>query len=498
MPTKTGAKTGDLEIVEIEHIPDATEATAATEATRSEPEATPAAPAFSWTEEAPAAPAAPKLTLADLRPLTLTELVSLANERRIRNAGTMHRRGLTFEILKAEGSRIPTHGVLTVLPDGFGFLRGPETSYLAGPDDIYVSPSLIRRLDLRTGDTLVGSLRGPRDGERYFALAELESVNHRAPEKVERRSFYKDLTPLHPHERFVLEAPQLRERGPEPEPGELVNMAINAGISTRLLDMLCPLGKGQRALIVSPPRAGKTVLMREIAESIVANHPETILIMLLIDERPEEVTEMIEALEALGGKSEVVSSTFDEPAKRHVQVAEMVTAKALRLAEEGQDVVIMLDSITRLARAYNTVSPSTGRVMSGGIESSALQKPKRFFGAARNLEEGGSLTIIATALIETGSRADEVIFEEFKGTGNAEIVLNRKLADRRVWPAIDINKSGTRKEELLIDRDTLNRVWILRKVLQPLGPEEAIELIIDRVGKTALNRDFLESMSTAE
>ncbi|MBP1603817.1 MAG: rho 1, partial [Acidobacteria bacterium] len=361
-------------------------------------------------------------------------------------------------------------GVLEVLPDGFGFLRAPDYNYLPGPDDIYVSPSQIRKFDLQTGDTVSGQIRPPKEGERYFALIKVEAVNFEPPDQARDKLFFENLTPLYPQEGFHLET-----------------AADN--LSARVMDLMTPIGKGQRGLIVAPPRTGKTMLLQNIAQSVAQNHPETYLIVLLIDERPEEVTDMQRSVQG-----EVISSTFDEPAQRHVQVAEMVIEKAKRLVEHKKDVIILLDSITRLARAYNTVIPPSGKVLSGGLDSNALQKPKRFFGAARNIEEGGSLTIISTALIDTGSRMDDVIFEEFKGTGNMEIHLDRKLVDKRVFPAIDIQKSGTRKEELLIPRDDLNRIWVLRKVLNPLSPVEAMELLLDKMGKTKSNAEFLASM----
>jgi len=387
----------------------------------------------------------------------------------------IRKRDLVYEILlkqiQSNGS-LNSEGVLEILPDGFGFLRGADANYLPGHDDVYVSPSQIRKFNLRNGDTLSGEVRPPKDGERYFALIRIESINYEPPNKLERKAFYENFTPLHPNERFELENGK----------GDL---------STRIMDMLCPIGKGQRALIVSPPRAGKTMLLQSLARAIKGNHPEVYLIVLLIDERPEEVTEMRRTVDG-----EVVASTFDEPASCHVRVAEIVHEKAMRLVEQGRDVVILLDSITRLARAYNTICPSSGKVLSGGVDANALHKPKRFFGAARNIEDGGSLTIIATALIETGSRMDDVIFEEFKGTGNSEIVLERKLADRRIWPSIDINRSGTRKEELLLSPEKLNKIWVLRKVLQPLGPAEAMQLLIDKVGKAKNNDEFLGAMNT--
>jgi transcription termination factor Rho len=366
--------------------------------------------------------------------------------------------------------------VLETLPDGFGFLRAPDYNYLPGPDDVYVSPSQIRKFDLHTGDTVSGVIRPPKDGERYFALIKVEAVNFEPPEKARDKVFFENLTPLYPQERIKLETPDSSEN-----------------LSARVLDLLTPIGKGQRGLIVAPPRTGKTMLLQNIANSITRNHPEIYLIVLLIDERPEEVTDMQRSV-----RGEVVSSTFDEPAQRHVQVAEMVIEKAKRLVEHKKDVVILLDSITRLARAYNTVVPPSGKVLSGGVDSNALQRPKRFFGAARNIEEGGSLTIVATALIDTGSRMDDVIFEEFKGTGNMEIHLDRKLTDRRVFPSIDIQKSGTRKEELLIAREDLNRIWVLRKVLNPLSPVEAMELLLSKMGKIRTNAEFLNAMSNGK
>jgi transcription termination factor Rho len=410
----------------------------------------------------------------DLRAAPVAELVDIADGLSVAGAGKLRKRDLVFQILRAQianNGTLLSEGVLEVLPDGFGFLRGPEASYLPGHDDVYVSPSQIRKFDLRTGDTILGQIRPPKDGERYFALIKVESINFEGPESLLRTAFYDNLTPLHPNEKFDLE------------------LGSNGELSTRIMDMLCPIGKGQRGLIVSPPRAGKTMLLQSVAQAITGNHPDVVLLVLLIDERPEEVTEMSRSVDG-----EVVSSTFDEPSERHATVAEIVLEKAKRLVEQGRDVVILLDSITRLARAYNTLCPPSGKVLSGGVDANALHKPKRFFGAARNIEEGGSLTIIATALVDTGSRMDEVIFEEFKGTGNSEIVLERRMADRRIWPAIDINRSGTRKEELLLSRQSLNQIWVLRKVLQPLGPAEAMQLLIDRLGKTAKNEDFLKAM----
>ncbi|HEV3206180.1 MAG TPA: transcription termination factor Rho, partial [Terriglobales bacterium] len=363
-------------------------------------------------------------------------------------------------------------GVLEILPDGYGFLRSPDYNYLPGPDDIYVSPSQIRKFDLKTGDTISGQVRPPHEGEKYFALVKIEAVNFESPEEARNKILFDNLTPLYPQERLKLET-------------------TRENVSARVMDLLTPLGKGQRGLIVSPPRAGKTMLLQNVANSITTNHPEVVLMVLLIDERPEEVTDMQRSV-----KGEVISSTFDEPAARHVQVAEMVIEKAKRLVEHKRDVVILLDSITRLARAYNTIVPPSGKVLSGGVDSNALQRPKRFFGSARNIEEGGSLTIIATALIDTGSRMDDVIFEEFKGTGNSEIILDRKLVDKRTFPAIDIQRSGTRKEELLIPKEDLTRIWVLRKVLNPLSPVEAMELLIERLAKTQTNGEFLAKMSS--
>ena len=386
----------------------------------------------------------------------------------------MRKQELIFSLLQTEiekNGSIYGEGVLEILPDGFGFLRAPDYSYLPGPDDIYVSPSQIRRFNLRTGDTIAGQIRPPKDSERYFALLKVEAINYEDPEGSREKVLFDNLTPLYPDERIKLET----------EAEEY---------TTRVMDLMTPIGMGQRGLIVSPPRAGKTVILQQIANSIAVNHKEVILIVLLIDERPEEVTDMERTV-----KGEVVSSTFDEPATRHIQVAEMVLEKAKRLVECGRDVVILLDSITRLARAYNTVVPPSGKVLSGGVDSNALHRPKRFFGAARNIEEGGSLTVIATALIDTGSRMDEVIFEEFKGTGNMEIYLDRKLSDRRIFPAIDINRSGTRKEELLLDKKDLNRIWVLRKVLQPLSPIDAMEFLLEKMSETKSNPDFLDSMN---
>ncbi len=406
--------------------------------------------------------------------MTITELLGISKQFNIEGASSLRKQDLIFKILEAQTEKdglIFGEGVLEILPDGFGFLRAPTYNYLPGPDDIYVSPSQIRRFDLHTGDTISGQIRPPKDGERYFALLKVEAINYEEPEAAKEKILFDNLTPLYPDARIRL------ERG-------------NGDMSSRVMDLLTPIGMGQRGLIVSPPRAGKTMLLQSIAHSITTNHPDVILIVLLIDERPEEVTDMERTV-----KGEVISSTFDEPATRHVQVADMVLEKAKRLVEHKKDVVILLDSITRLARAHNTVVPPSGKVLSGGVDSNALQKPKRFFGAARNIEEGGSLTIIATALVETGSRMDEVIFEEFKGTGNMEIILDRKLADRRVFPAIDINRSGTRKEELLLESWELNRVWVLRKVLNPLGSVESMEFLLDKMTEAPDNKDFLESMN---
>ncbi len=415
----------------------------------------------------------PGLNITDLKEMTIQNLTQVAKDLEVAGATGMRKQELIFQILKAQTEQsgfIFSEGVLEVLPDGFGFLRAPDYNYLPGPDDIYVSPSQIRKFDLQTGDTVSGQIRPPKEGERYFALIKVEAVNFEAPDQAREKLFFENLTPLYPLERIKLET-------------EAENL------SSRVMDLMTPLGKGQRGLIVAPPRTGKTMLLQAIAQSVAKNHPEVYLIVLLIDERPEEVTDMQRSVDG-----EVISSTFDEPAQRHVQVAEMVIEKAKRLVEHKKDVLILLDSITRLARAYNTVIPASGKVLSGGLDSNALQKPKRFFGAARNIEEGGSLTIVATALIDTGSRMDDVIFEEFKGTGNMEIHLDRKLVDKRTFPAIDILKSGTRKEELLIPKEDLNRIWVLRKVLNPLSPVEAMELLLDKLGKTKSNAEFLNAM----
>jgi transcription termination factor Rho len=413
------------------------------------------------------------LNINDLKDMSIQKLTQIAKDLNVAGATGMRKQDLIFQILKAQTEMsgfMFSEGVLEVLPDGFGFLRAPDYNYLPGPDDIYVSPSQIRKFDLQTGDTVSGQVRPPKDGERYFALIKVEAVNFEAPDQARNKLFFENLTPLYPQERIRLET-----------------SADN--LSARVMDLMTPIGKGQRGLIVAPPRTGKTMLLQSIAQSITTNHPEIYLIVLLIDERPEEVTDMQRSV-----RGEVISSTFDEPAQRHVQVAEMVIEKAKRLVEHKKDVVILLDSITRLARAYNTVAPPSGKVLSGGLDSNALQKPKRFFGAARNIEEGGSITIMSTALIDTGSRMDDVIFEEFKGTGNMEIHLDRKLVDKRVFPAIDIIKSGTRKEELLIPKDDLNRIWVLRKVLTPLSPVEAMELLLDKMAKTKSNAEFLAAM----
>jgi transcription termination factor Rho len=417
-----------------------------------------------------------QLDVSALSKRTIADLLKLGDEMKLEGLAGLRKQELIVKILEGQAKRNGTifdEGVLEVLPDGFGFLRSPDYNYLPGPDDIYVSPSQIKKFGLRKGDTVAGYVRGPKDGERFFALLQVVSINGVPVHEIKNRTVFENLTPLHPNKRFNLETTK----------GEL---------TTRLLDLISPIGKGQRALIVSPPKAGKTIILQKLANAIATNHPEVVLIVLLIDERPEEVTDMQRSV-----KGEVVASTFDEPPDRHVQVAEMVGEKARRLVEMGRDVVILLDSITRLARAFNTVTPSSGRVLSGGLEATSLQRPKRFLGAARNIEEGGSLTIVATSLIETGSRMDEVIFEEFKGTGNAEVVLDRKLADRRVFPAIDINRTGTRKEELLLTEDELNKVWILRKVLAPLNSVEAMELLHDKVLSTKSNKDFLKLMENS-
>ena len=419
-----------------------------------------------------------EVKLQDLKSKTPTELITFAEEVEVENASTMRKQELMFAILKqlaAKDVEIIGAGTVEVLQDGFGFLRSSDSNYLPGPDDIYISPTQIRRFGLRTGDTVEGPIRGPKDGERYFALLKVNTINFENPEKIKHKVHFDNLTPLFPTKRFKLE----------------LENPTKKDFSPRIIDIVAPIGKGQRALIVAPPRTGKTVLMQNIAQSITLNHPECYLIVLLIDERPEEVTDMQRSV-----KGEVIASTFDEPATRHVQVAEMVIEKAKRLVEHGRDVVILLDSITRLGRAYNTVVPSSGKVLTGGVDANALQRPKRFFGAARNIEEGGSLSIIATALIDTGSRMDEVIFEEFKGTGNSEIILDRKVSDKRIFPAIDITRSGTRKEELLVPPDALKKTYVLRRILNPMGVTDAIEFLLDKLRQTKSNGDFFDSMNT--
>jgi len=418
------------------------------------------------------------MNLRELKNKTPAELLATAEDLQIENPGAMRKQDMMFAILKKFGEQqdaiIHGDGVLEVLPDGFGFLRSPESNYLPGPDDIYVSPSQVKKFNLRTGDTVEGEIRSPKEGERYFALLKVNAINFEDPDKARHRIGFDNLTPLYPNKHLKLEMPDPTKKEYTP----------------RIIDLIAPMGKGQRALIVAPPRTGKTVMMQSIAHAITTNHPEVYLIVLLIDERPEEVTDMARSV-----KGEVISSTFDEPATRHVQVAEMVIEKAKRLVEHKRDVVILLDSITRLGRAYNTVVPSSGKVLTGGVDANALQRPKRFFGAARNIEEGGSLTIIATALIDTGSRMDEVIFEEFKGTGNSELILDRKLSDRRTFPAIDITKSGTRKEELLVDKATMSKMWVLRRVLLPMGVTDAMEFLLDKMKYAKTNSDFFDSMS---
>ncbi|HEV3174693.1 MAG TPA: transcription termination factor Rho [Stellaceae bacterium] len=446
------------------------------------------------------------MNLQELKRKTPAELLSFAEELQIESASALRKQDMMFAILKqlAENDvAIYGDGVLEILQDGFGFLRSPEANYLPGPDDIYVSPSQVRRFSLRTGDTVEGQIRSPKDGERYFALIKVNKINFDDPENVRHRINFDNLTPLYPEEKLKLEleaeeavpvkgSPVAEGTGRSAKAKEADRReTARKDLTTRVIDLITPLGKGQRGLIVSPPRTGKTVMLQNIAHAISFNHPEVYLIVLLIDERPEEVTDMARSV-----KGEVVSSTFDEPAVRHVQVAEMVIEKAKRLVEHKRDVVILLDSITRLARAYNTVVPSSGKVLTGGVDANALQRPKRFFGAARNIEEGGSLTIIATALIDTGSRMDEVIFEEFKGTGNSEIVLDRKVADKRTFPALDITKSGTRKEELLVDKAVLSKMWVLRRVLMPMGPVDGLEFLIDKLKQSKSNADFFEAMNT--
>ncbi len=416
-----------------------------------------------------------RLDLAELKSKTINELLNLTKEMGLEGVSGLKKQDMIFEILKAQTERsglIFSSGVLEILSDGYGFLRSPNYNYLPGPDDIYVSPSQIRLFGLRTGDNVTGQIRPPKDNERFYALLRIEAVNYENPEKLQKRALFDNLTPLYPMDRIMLETE-------------------SKNVDMRIVNIFTPIGKGQRALIVAPPRTGKTILLQKIANSITTNHPEIFLIVLLIDERPEEVTDMQRSV-----KGEVISSTFDEPASRHVQVAEMVMEKAKRLVEHKKDVVILLDSITRLARAYNQVVPSSGKILSGGVDSNALHKPKRFFGAARNIEEGGSLTVLATALIDTGSRMDEVIFEEFKGTGNCEVILDRKLVDRRTFPAIDINRSGTRREELILDEDELNKLWILRKAIAPMSPVEAMELLIDKMRVTKNNKAFFNAMNS--
>jgi len=418
------------------------------------------------------------MNLQELKQKSPADLLAYAEDLEVENASSLRKQDMMFAILKQladNDTPISGSGALEILQDGFGFLRSPEANYLPGPDDIYTSPSQVRRFGLRTGDTVEGRIRAPEDGERYFAMLKVDSINFGPTDEVRHRINFDNLTPLYPEERLKLE----------------VEDPTNREITTRIIDIIAPLGKGQRGLIVAPPRTGKTMMLQNIAHSIAASHPEVYLIVLLIDERPEEVTDMERSV-----KGEVISSTFDEPAVRHVQVAEMVIEKSKRLVEHKRDVVILLDSITRLARAYNAVVPSSGKVLTGGVDANALQRPKRFFGAARNIEEGGSLSIIATALIDTGSRMDEVIFEEFKGTGNSEIVLDRKLADKRSWPAIDIGKSGTRKEELLVDSSTLSRMWILRRILAPMGVIDAMEFLTEKIKQSESNADFFEAMNT--
>jgi transcription termination factor Rho len=453
------------------------------------------------------------MNLQELKTKSPTDLLAFAEELQIENASTLRKQDMMFAILKQLADReveITGEGVLEVLQDGFGFLRSAQANYLPGPDDIYVSPNQIRRFGLRTGDTIEGTIRAPKDGERYFALLKVNTINYEDPEQARHKVHFDNLTPLYPDERLRMELPQaaeeeapaaaaapavkgstLKSRSGSSKTEKVISSGPKKDVSARVIDLISPQGKGQRSLIVAPPRTGKTMLLQNIAHAISHNHPEVYLIVLLIDERPEEVTDMQRTV-----KGEVISSTFDEPASRHVQVTEMVLEKAKRLVEHKRDVVILLDSITRLARAYNTVVPSSGKVLTGGVDANALQRPKRFFGAARNIEEGGSLTIIATALIETGSRMDEVIFEEFKGTGNSEIILDRKLSDKRTFPAIDITKSGTRKEELLVDKGVLAKMWVLRRILMPMGGQDAMEFLLDKIKHSKTNADFFDSMNT--
>jgi transcription termination factor Rho len=482
-PTEASAGKPEKEKPAADHGPKAEKAQAPAEKAQAVSDKTPPPDKPSSSAESPAGkqspPAQPaqSISLSAMKEMSITALTKIGKELEIAGATGMRKQELIFEILRVRAEKsgnIFSEGVLETLPDGFGFLRAPDYNYLPGPDDIYVSPSQIRKFDLHTGDTVSGVIRPPKDGERYFALIKVEAINFEPPEKTKEKIFFENLTPLYPQQKINLETE-------------------SDNLSGRVMDLLTPLGKGQRGLIVAPPRTGKTMLLQSIANSITRNHPEVYLIVLLIDERPEEVTDMQRSV-----RGEVISSTFDEPAQRHVQVAEMVIEKAKRLVEHKKDVVILLDSITRLARAYNTIVPASGKVLSGGVDSNALQRPKRFFGAARNIEEGGSLTIVATALVDTGSRMDEVIFEEFKGTGNSEIHLDRKLTDRRVFPSIDITKSGTRKEELLLPKEELNRVWVLRKVLTPLSPSEGMELLLSKMGKTKSNTEFLAAMAAGK
>ncbi|MBO1328024.1 transcription termination factor Rho [Acetobacter suratthaniensis] len=429
--------------------------------------------------------------LAELKAKSPADLLACAEDLNIENASSLRKQDMMFAILKTladNDQAIYGEGTLEIMHDGFGYLRAPESNYLPGPDDIYISPTQVRRFGLRTGDTVEGQIRAPRDGERYFSMLKINTINFESPDAVRHRINFDNLTPLYPERRLQMEV-ESQATAPEPK-SEKGKKGSQKDFTPRVIDLVSPIGMGQRALIVAPPRSGKTVMLQSIASSISANHPEVFLIVLLIDERPEEVTDMARSV-----RGEVISSTFDEPAHRHVQVTEMVLEKAKRLVEHKRDVVILLDSITRLARAYNTVVPSSGKVLTGGVDANALQRPKRFFGAARNIEEGGSLTIIATALIDTGSRMDEVIFEEFKGTGNSELVLDRKLADKRTFPAIDITKSGTRKEELLVDRATLSKMWVLRRILAPMGTMDAMDFLLDKLKYSKTNNDFFEAMN---
>jgi transcription termination factor Rho len=428
----------------------------------------------------------PFMHLSELKAKSPADLLSFAEELQIENASSLRKQDMMFAILKqlADNEQaIHGDGTLEILPDGFGFLRSPQANFLPGPDDIYVSPAQVRRFGLRTGDTVEGQIRAPKDGERYFALLKVNTINFEPPENLRHRINFDNLTPLYPTRRLKMENPELEKDTSSKGPAK--------DYTHRVIDLVAPIGMGQRALVVAPPRTGKTVMLQNIAKSITANHPDVFLMVLLIDERPEEVTDMARTV-----RGEVVASTFDEPATRHVQVTEMVLEKAKRLVEHKRDVVILLDSITRLGRAYNSVVPSSGKVLTGGVDANALQRPKRFFGAARNIEEGGSLTIIATALIDTGSRMDEVIFEEFKGTGNSELILDRKLSDKRVFPAIDITKSGTRKEELLVERGTLSKMWVLRRILNPMGTQDAMEFLVDKLKYSKTNQDFFDAMNT--